>query len=111
MKNIATIFAALSLLIAMTGTDAHDGAINSCGGHTNNETGEYHLHDYKKYRACLSREEATKQAKRKMIFKCGNKSACNEMSNCKEATYYFEKCGLSELDSNKDGIPCDKLCQ
>ena len=111
MKNITPIFAVLSLLFVITETDAHDGTINSCGGHLNDETGEYHLHDYRKYRACLSRKEATEQAKKKMIFKCGHKNTCHEMANCKEATYYFEKCGLSELDSNKDGIPCDKLCQ
>lgn len=105
---ISLAFFALSLV---SYTYAHEGEINSCGGHVNDKTNEYHIHNYKKYRACTKREKATEQAEKKMIFKCGNKSTCEEMANCKEAKIYFEKCRLSELDKNKDGIPCEQLCK
>jgi hypothetical protein len=41
---------------------------------------------------------------------CGSKRYCKEMVNCAEATYYFSECGLSRLDGDSDGIPCEDLC-
>jgi endonuclease YncB( thermonuclease family) len=41
---------------------------------------------------------------------CGNKKHCSEMSSCEEAKHYFAQCGLKTLDSDKDGVPCEKLC-
>jgi hypothetical protein len=111
MKYFMKIFLVLSLFFMTAGSNAHDGKADSCGGHLNQETGEYHIHDYKKYRACLSRNEATEQAKKKMIFECGAKNSCEEMANCKEARFYFEKCGLTILDKDNTGIPCEKLCK
>jgi len=43
-------------------------------------------------------------------YECYQKSRCSEMDSCKEAYFYLEKCGLSRLDRDKDGIPCEKLC-
>ncbi len=42
---------------------------------------------------------------------CGNKRTCKEMSDCNEAKFYLTQCGLSRLDKDKDGIPCEKLCR
>jgi len=44
-------------------------------------------------------------------FKCGAKRYCNQMANCNEAVFYLNKCGLSRLDGDKDGIPCESLCR
>jgi endonuclease YncB( thermonuclease family) len=44
-------------------------------------------------------------------FKCGTKRYCKEMSSCEEARYYLENCGLSRLDGDGDGIPCETLCK
>ena len=41
---------------------------------------------------------------------CGSKRYCSEMSSCAEARYYLRQCGLSRLDGNNDGVPCEKLC-
>jgi endonuclease YncB( thermonuclease family) len=41
---------------------------------------------------------------------CGNRSSCKEMSSCKEARFYFEGCGLTRLDGDRDGVPCESLC-
>lgn len=42
---------------------------------------------------------------------CGTKRFCKEMLSCDEATHYLTKCGLSKLDSDGDGEPCEKLCK
>lgn len=42
--------------------------------------------------------------------KCGNKYYCGEMSSCAEAQFYYRNCGLSRLDEDNDGIPCEVLC-
>ena len=44
-------------------------------------------------------------------FECGTKRYCKEMSSCEEAMYYLENCGLSRLDGDGDGVPCESLCQ
>jgi len=41
---------------------------------------------------------------------CGSKRYCGEMLTCEEARYYLNTCGISSLDGNSDGIPCNGLC-
>jgi hypothetical protein len=41
---------------------------------------------------------------------CGSKRYCKEMSSCAEARFYLEQCGLTRLDGDSDGSPCENLC-
>lgn len=41
---------------------------------------------------------------------CGSKRYCKEMASCEEATFYLTQCGLSRLDRDHDGAPCERLC-
>ena len=43
-------------------------------------------------------------------FSCGQKTYCREMASCEEARFYLEQCGLSRLDGDGDGVPCEQLC-
>src|SRR3989344_3346882 len=47
-------------------------------------------------------------AKKKIVNKCGAKKYCTQMKSCQEATYYFRSCGLTKLDGDKDGTPCER---
>lgn len=42
---------------------------------------------------------------------CGAKQYCREMSVCTEARFYLNQCGLTRLDGDGDGIPCETLCR
>ena len=42
---------------------------------------------------------------------CGGKRHCKQMSSCTEAKHYLHDCGVSSLDRNGDGVPCEKLCR
>jgi len=42
---------------------------------------------------------------------CGSKSRCGQMTSCDEAYYYLNTCGVSSLDRDKDGIPCESICR
>ena len=42
---------------------------------------------------------------------CSSKRYCGEMTSCKEAMYFLNSCGLSRLDGDGDGIPCESLCR
>lgn len=44
-------------------------------------------------------------------FTCGGKRYCREMTSCQEAMFYLKTCGVSSLDGNKDGVPCEALCR
>ncbi len=41
---------------------------------------------------------------------CGRKRYCKEMTSCAEAKQYLKQCGLLRLDRNRDGVPCESLC-
>lgn len=41
---------------------------------------------------------------------CGRKRYCREMRSCAEARFHLAECGLSRLDGDRDGVPCETLC-
>ena len=42
---------------------------------------------------------------------CKEKKYCKDMKSCKEAIFYLNQCGVSRLDRDKDGIPCETICR
>lgn len=44
-------------------------------------------------------------------FSCEGKKYCSQMVSCDEARFYLEHCGVKTLDGDKDGVPCESLCQ
>jgi hypothetical protein len=44
-------------------------------------------------------------------FQCGAKRTCGQMDSCEEAQFHFSQCGLSRLDGDNDGVPCEKICR
>jgi len=44
-------------------------------------------------------------------FSCGVKRFCKQMSSCDEACFHLQQCGLTRLDGNSDGVPCNRLCK
>lgn len=43
-------------------------------------------------------------------YTCGTKTKCGEMSTCAEAKYFLTTCGVSRLDADSDGTPCESIC-
>ena len=46
-----------------------------------------------------------------LSFQCGSKTTCRQMQSCAEAKYYLINCGLTRLDGDKDGVPCESICR
>lgn len=42
---------------------------------------------------------------------CGSKRRCGQMLSCDEAMAYLTQCGVSSLDRDGDGVPCESLCR
>lgn len=38
------------------------------------------------------------------------KRVCKDMNNCADARYHLEQCGMSRLDRDGDGVPCESIC-
>lgn len=55
--------------------------------------------------------EKTVETSGRAVYQCGVKSDCREMVSCDEAKYHLRKCGMTRLDGDGDGIPCEALCQ
>lgn len=43
-------------------------------------------------------------------FTCSGKRFCRQMTSCAEAHFYLRQCGVTSLDGNSDGEPCEMLC-
>jgi hypothetical protein len=42
-------------------------------------------------------------------FRCEpSKSSCARMTSCAEAFFHQERCGVSGMDGDRDGIPCEQ---
>ena len=42
-------------------------------------------------------------------FKCEpKKNFCSNMSSCAEALFHQERCGVPDMDGDRDGIPCEQ---
>jgi endonuclease YncB( thermonuclease family) len=55
--------------------------------------------------------QALAKAKASGSHQCGAKRYCNEMASCNEAKFYLNQCGLTRLDRDGDGVPCESLCR
>jgi endonuclease YncB( thermonuclease family) len=44
-------------------------------------------------------------------FECDAKTYCSEMVSCDEAKYHLKSCGLTRLDGDGDGVPCEAICR
>ena len=42
-------------------------------------------------------------------FTCSAKPLCKQMTPCGEAKFYLTQCGLSSLDGDGDGVPCEAV--
>ena len=42
--------------------------------------------------------------------RCGVKWKCGQMASCTEAVVQLRTCGLTRLDGDGDGVPCEKIC-
>ena len=115
------------LLLALAGTAlllAHGGGLDSQGGHNDRKSGNYHFHRGPLSGQTFSSREDGARALRSRGsgesnpapesddgFTCGSKTTCGQMSSCEEARFYLKQCGLSRLDGDKDGTPCESLCK
>ena len=41
---------------------------------------------------------------------CRGKRFCSQMESCEEAEFFLTRCGMSQLDRDGDGVPCELLC-
>jgi endonuclease YncB( thermonuclease family) len=61
--------------------------------------------------ARVQEQAAAEKSKISVGLSCGTKRYCKEMTSCDEAKYYLTRCGLSLLDGDGDGVPCEVLCK
>jgi hypothetical protein len=104
-------FVSASLAFAFpTVTPAHPGGLDVNGCHHNRRTGDYHCHRAPRAippSAPSSRSNEPSDSARA----CGSKRYCGQMTSCDEAMFYFLRCGVTRLDGDGDGVPCEKLCR
>lgn len=55
-------------------------------------------------------EATTTVAPLQATTECGAKRFCKDMSDCAEACHYLQDCGVTRLDKDGDGRPCETLC-
>lgn len=40
-------------------------------------------------------------------FRCDGRSYCSQMTSCEEAKYFLKNCPNTEMDGDRDGVPCE----
>lgn len=114
LKKI-TLFATLLIILPISAF-AHSGKTDINGCHTNKKNGDYHCHTSAietKSARTESRTTANTQAKSGQshdFLSCESKTVCGEMQSCEEAKYFLNICHINKLDGNRDGIPCESIC-
>lgn len=108
--RLACLLCMLSLLPAQV--FAHGGGLDASGCHTNRKTGAYHCHRSRAPANSLPVPQPYRFDRRSPsdLGACGAKYYCTQMSSCEEAVHYLFNCGLTRLDGDGDGIPCESLC-
>lgn len=104
MKFLAVRLIAATLMFPMF-VHAHGGRTNSEGCHNDRKSGGYHCHG-----GVPTRKSAEPHKSQTEESACGGKYLCKEMDSCDEAKHYLNDCGLSRLDRDNDGIPCESIC-
>ena len=51
------------------------------------------------------------QTPARLDMQCGTKRLSSQVASCAEGEFYLNQCGVSHLDRDKDGTPCEKLCR
>lgn len=41
-------------------------------------------------------------------FSCDGRTHCSQMTSCAEATWFINHCPGTEMDGNRDGVPCEQ---
>lgn len=102
------VTASFSLVFIASSALAHGGGLNAEGCHNNRKTGEYHCH---RGPTPLPQQQRLTPNSGPSSVACGTKSTCGQMASCAEARAYLTTCGLTRLDGDGDGIPCETLCR
>lgn len=76
----------------------------------NSKVGLWADHEGEKDPKPLSIKSSPEAAATSWKFSCGSKRKCGDMGSCDEAKFYLKTCGISRLDGDHDGIPCESLC-
>ncbi|HEX5756721.1 MAG TPA: excalibur calcium-binding domain-containing protein [Arenimonas sp.] len=43
------------------------------------------------------------------LFKCDGRTRCAQMGSCEEAKFFLAHCPNTQLDSDANGLPCEKI--
>ncbi len=54
------------------------------------------------------RKAADRPAPQTLPEGCGDKRSCRDMASCDEAKFYLNQCGLTAMDGDGDGLPCER---
>ena len=57
------------------------------------------------HRTSHAPDEATVAVAR---FSCDGRTRCNQMTSCDEATFFIKHCPNTQMDGDRDGIPCEQ---
>ena len=58
--------------------------------------------------AHTAEEPASFEASSPAQFRCDGRTMCSQMTSCAEATFFLQNCPNTEMDGDRDGIPCER---
>lgn len=110
----------LAYLYLEDGTFINAEIIKQGYGHAYTRFPFRHLEDFRKYEKqarkarvglWADKDLTSKNSIANKSYSCKARKKCSQIKSCEEAMYLLNQCNFQHLDSNKDGIPCEKLCR
>jgi cold shock CspA family protein len=67
-------------------------------------------HQYQQYRIkqLLGTRSTSSDSSELGQFACDGRKYCSQMTSCAESKYFLKNCPGTEMDGNKDGVPCEQ---
>lgn len=86
--------------------------ISSNSTPTYDSTGEV-MNDDEYYERTYNEHQVDQAAEAHSVMcePCFEKFYCNQMSSCEEAYHCLTDCGMTRLDGDSDGVPCEVICE
>lgn len=53
-------------------------------------------------------EAPSSRAPANSSFRCDGRTHCSQMTSCAEATWFINHCPGTQMDGNRDGVPCEQ---
>ena len=58
--------------------------------------------------APVAEDTTTPEVQVSTQYRCDGRTRCSQMTSCAEATFFLQNCPGTQMDGDRDGVPCEQ---